>query len=250
MEYFPVMIGKIFTRIREPGLKNRTRKAKIWAEKESLPLSEVLKEVDSKIQYEAHSFYKKLSEYGKNIEENLPVKMGAGGNCFLLYFLCKKYKPSVIVETGVSMGYSSQTILTAIKENGIGHLYSSDFPYFRLENPEQYIGCVVEESLKNNWTLKISGDRRNLPEIIEMVDKIDLFHFDSDKSIAGREFAWKAISPFLKDDSTAVFDDIIDNLHFKSIYEEFPEKCLVVHDDIFGGYVGVIGRLALDFRAN
>jgi len=41
-EYFPVMIGKIVTRIREPGLKERIRRAKTWAEKEALPLSEIL----------------------------------------------------------------------------------------------------------------------------------------------------------------------------------------------------------------
>jgi hypothetical protein len=34
-------------------------------------------------------------------------------------------------------GFSSSAILTALKENGEGILYSSDFPYFRIKNPEK-----------------------------------------------------------------------------------------------------------------
>ena len=174
--------------------------------------------------------------------------MGAGGNCFLLYFLCKKYIPETIVETGVSMGYSSQTVLSCIKENSVGHLYSSDVPYCRIDNPEKYIGCIVEEALKENWTLKTAGDRKNLPEIVQDLQSIDLFHFDSDKSISGREFAWNLIQPLLKPNSTTVFDDITDNLHFKSICNTIPEDTLVVYDDVFGDYVGIIGALARDYN--
>ena len=57
----------------------------------------------------------------------------------------------------------SLAILRALEKNGNGHLYSSDFPYFRLENPEKYIGYLAKnENNKNNWFLDIRGDDKAL----------------------------------------------------------------------------------------
>ena len=95
----------------------------------------------------------------------LDYDLGGGGNSPLLYFLVRSMRPRIVVETGVAAGFSSSAILTALKENGEGILYSSDFPYFRIKNPEKYIGLLVDEELKGNWTCLKQGDRFNLPEI-------------------------------------------------------------------------------------
>lgn len=246
--YLKVMLQKLGTRLREPGIQRQKKEATEWAKNKAIPLSSVLKTVDADLFQSSQTFYAELQAYGKAIEQHLPVKMGAGGNCFLLYFLCKKYSPEVVVETGVSMGYSSQTVLKAMEEQGKGHLFSSDFPYFRLDNPEKYIGCVVEEKLKNRWTLFIEGDRVNLPKFMEQISQIDLFHFDSDKSVSGRSYAWGVVKNQLSPQATVVFDDIRDNFHFKSLIDSEDMPCLVVYDDIFGGYVGVMGQLVRDFQ--
>ena len=73
--------------------------------------------------------------------------LGGGGAYNIIYFLTRLIKPKIIFETGVGAGYSTYAFLTAIKENNLGTLYSSDFPYFRLNKPERYIGFLVTDDL-------------------------------------------------------------------------------------------------------
>ena len=143
--------------------------------------------------------------------------MGGGGLYPVLFFLTLYRKPRVILETGVAAGFSSKTFLSALKENGMGTLYSSDFPYFRIANPEKYIGILVDEDLKDNWHLFIEGDKKNIPAILSEIDKIDLFHYDSDKSYDSRVYTFNLIKDKLHKDSYILFDDIQNNNHFKDM---------------------------------
>ena len=100
------------------------------------------------------------------------------------------------METGVAAGWTSLAILRALK-NGEGYLYSSDFPYFRLKNPEKYVGCLArDETNKENWFLDIRGDDIALPEISRKLNNncIDLFHYDSDKSYSEKNSAMKFLN--------------------------------------------------------
>lgn len=145
------------------------------------------------------------------------VELGGGGASLLLYFLVRKFKPKNIVETGVAAGHSSLALLSAIQMNKAGRLYSSDLPYFRLPNPEALIGHVVTDELKSNWSLHLEGDKKNLEKICSEVTSIDLFHYDSDKSVSGRQAAISKIKSLLHGDSKLIFDDIQDNDHFYRI---------------------------------
>lgn len=174
--------------------------------------------------------------------ENIGLDLGGGGNYVLLHFLVRKFKPTIVVETGVAAGWSSLAILEALEKNGRGDLYSSDFPYFRLQNPEKYVGIVVDSPvLKMRWNLDVRGDEFALPDIISSLGdkKIDLFHYDSDKSYSGRKFALKVIKNNLSPDCVIVFDDIQDNLHFKDLVEGAHVNYKVV--EFQGKYVGIIG---------
>ena len=87
----------------------------------------------------------------------------------LLYFFIRKFKLVNIVETGVAAGWSSLAILRAGKE--WQWLPFQGFSYFRLENPEKYIGYLAKnENNKNNWFLDIRGDdtisSQNVKQII------------------------------------------------------------------------------------
>mgnify|MGYP007000273262 len=75
-------------------------------------------------------------------------------------------------------------------------LYSSDFPYFRIKDPEKYIGIVVEKSLRKNWNLFIEGDENNLPKILKTAKKIDILSYDSDKTYSGRSKTLTKVSKF------------------------------------------------------
>ncbi|MCH7668319.1 MAG: class I SAM-dependent methyltransferase [Acidobacteria bacterium] len=136
--------------------------------------------------------------------------------------------------------------VSALRANGHGHLYSSDFPYFRLKNPEAYVGILVDDDLRERWTLDIRGDRKSLPRFAEMVDNVELFHYDSDKTYRGRKFALDTLSSSLTDDSVIMFDDIGDNDHFRVMVEAES-----LHFHVFavrGKYVGLVGRFCRPFH--
>lgn len=127
-------------------------------------------------------------------------------------------------------------MLTAMKRNGTGHLWSSDFPYFRQAGAADEIGLLVAPDLRERWTLLIDGDEENLPKIMREVARVDMFHFDSDKTYKGRNFALTSIKSKLAEKAVVIFDDIQDNSHFKDIAGQdamiFEEK---------GKYLGALG---------
>ena len=84
---------------------------------------------------------KNLNDSSDKILQSIPFNLGGGGALDLLYFLTRYSKPKIVLETGVVAGHSSKTILTAIGKNGEGHLYSSDFPYFRLKSQKNLSVC-------------------------------------------------------------------------------------------------------------
>ena len=78
------------------------------------------------------------------------------------------------------------------------------------------VGVVVPEGLKNQWQLIRGEDKRGLPKALELFDgKIDLCHYDSDKSYHGRMFAYPLLYEALNDGCWFISDDIGDNIAFK-----------------------------------
>jgi predicted O-methyltransferase YrrM len=136
----------------------------------------------------------------------------------LLYFLVRRLRPETVLETGVAAGYSTHAILTALERNQKGHLYSSEFPYFRLADPERYIGVLVPEALKHRWTLALDGDSLSIPRFLDQIRAgVDLFHYDSDKTYAGRKEAFAKVMPRLSPEAVVLVDDIQDNFHFRDL---------------------------------
>lgn len=237
--YASVICNKIRTRILEPSITIQKRDALKWCNQVATSQKEFCAKLDAQLYDLSLAYNNSLISRTKSRLDQLPVKMGGSADVVLTYFLARYFQPEIIVETGVSMGFSSRTFLEFINENGRGQLFSSDFPYFRLKEPEQYIGWVVPEELRNKWSLFIEGDRKNIKNIIKKIDKIDLFHYDSDKSYSGRKETWNMVLPLLKPESIIVFDDIDDNLHFKNeIYDVYEDA--IVLSSRSGGYVGVL----------
>ena len=164
---------------------------------------------------------------------------GGGGAHTLLAFLVRLRRPAVVVETGVAAGWSSRAILESLRANGGGALHSSDFPYFRLREPERFIGVVVPEDLRADWHLDVRGDRRALPAIVAAVEPIDLFHYDSDKSVSGRRFAMGVVEPRLAPGAVVIMDDIQDNTFFADWVTERGIPHLVFEFE--GKYLGAVG---------
>ena len=236
--YFLVIVKKIFKRFE----KNTSEEAKKWAEENNKhSIDEFFCSIDTQLYEKVKMEIKVIQKFAQNKLSKLNVSLGGGGNYILLYFLIRKFKPLNIVETGVGAGWTSLAILRAIKKNGKGFLYSSDFPYFRLENPEKYIGYLAKyESNKDNWFLDIRGDDIALPKIVKRLDNnIDLFHYDSDKSYSGRDSALKILSSKIDSKTIIIFDDIQNNLHFKDYVKKNKKDFRVYKFE--GKYIGITG---------
>lgn len=175
----------------------------------------------------------------------MDVRLGGGAATPHLYYLTRLLRPAVVVETGVAAGYSSLAFLMAMQRNGAGRLYSSDFPYFRIANPERYVGCLVDAELREGWELYIDGDEINLPKIMAQVDRIDLIHYDSDKSYRGRELALRILWEKTTPNSIVVMDDIQDNAFFMDFVRRKGDRDWLVfrYDEKFVGLFGDLGLL-------
>jgi predicted O-methyltransferase YrrM len=214
--YLPVMAHKVFMRLK-CGHGREAAAATAWAAEKAEDLGAWGRRVDEFLWRESELFAASFAESAwPRVRRLAPgVELGGAAGVELLYFLTRKLCPETVVETGVAAGWSSAAVLTGISENGKGHLYSSDFPFFRLPCPERYIGLVVPGELKGAWTLHIDGDRRNLKRILRPETRVDLVHYDSDKTREGRQFFLRRIRPHLAARHILVMDDIQDNLVFR-----------------------------------
>ena len=238
-KYFFSIIKKIIKRFEKDTSIEATQWAKIHVKHST---EEFCKSIDKFLYDEVKFDIDFLEKEARQKISKLNISLGGGGNFILLYFFIRKFKLVNIVETGVAAGWSSLAILKALEKNGNGHLYSSDFPYFRLENPEKYIGYLAkDEKTKNNWFLDIRGDDKALPEIIKQIDNknIDLFHYDSDKSYSGRANALKTLKSKINSKTIIIFDDIQNNLHFKDFVEENKKEFYVF--ELEGKFIGITG---------
>lgn len=228
--YAVEMVRKIGLRLAERNVRNTRTEAETWCDKVGIDLANYCSSRDRDLWDESNEVSDKLAQKAVAKLASFDVDFGGFGGAAsypLLYFLVRRQRPRVVVETGVAAGFSSYALLTALKKNGAGKLYSSDFPYFRLDDPEKYIGCVVDDVLKEDWICLTEGDRANLPRILSVVDEIDLFHYDSDKTYSGRKWAMDAVLPKMAKGATVVMDDINDNLFFRDFIAEKGIKATV-----------------------
>lgn len=238
-----VMVGKVIKRFADKKGALDHDANKQWLQAHAQDLETFLAKFDQDIQNEVRTFQTQIKAHAQKVLSAIPYDLGGGGGVPLLYALTRKLKPEVVVETGVAAGFSSATILAAMEKNGAGRLFSSDFPYFRLPNPEKYVGVVVEDVLKARWALYLQGDEANLPEIVDdLPTKVGIFHYDSDKSYNGRDFAMKTIQPQLAKDAIVIMDDIQDNSYFH--YYVSANTSLTWSVFLYEGkYIGIIGRV-------
>lgn len=231
----PVLFQKIFLRITEFGHNATDFK---WIQKNTNDFEDWATKINVDLWLESIEFADKFNLFAVKKLNALPFKMGGGGIYPVLYFLTRLYRPEIILETGVAAGYSSNAFLSALKRNEHGRLFSSDFPYFRINNPELYIGILVDDELKLDWNLLIEGDKTNLPIICNKIDKVDIFHYDSDKSYAGRDYAFNLIRSKIHKETIIIFDDIQDNNYFKDFVHKYQCDFNIF---VFNGkYVGLV----------
>jgi predicted O-methyltransferase YrrM len=156
---------------------------------------------------------------GKERQRTCPVKMGSGADYDFLYTLAERTGCMRAVETGVAFGWSSFALLHSVAKRK-GRVISTDMPYPLREN-DSFVGCVVPERLRSHWTLLRAPDRDALPTALRRLSPIDLCHYDSDKSEAGRRWAYPRLWAALRPGGLFLTDDVQDN-------PGYAEFCTVV----------------------
>lgn len=237
--YFPEMARKVYLRGRY-GERERAAGQR-WAASHAEDLHEWGAGQDPVLWAEAVAFAEDLRRDAQPRIAALHgrgIHLGGGGCYALLYFLTRRGRPDAVLETGVGAGWSTRAILAALARNGHGHLYSSDFPLFRHDDPERLIGCLVPEELKGAWTLHTKGDRRNLGLILTGGVRPGLVHYDSDKSRGGREMFVRRVAPHLTGDAVVMMDDVNDDLFFRDHVAGRDDFHVFLFEN---KYVGIVG---------
>jgi len=142
------------------------------------------------------------------------------------YAITRKIKPDTVIETGVCNGVSSLFILLALNKNGVGTLYSIDYPLradesleeFRKETFEGYGGAVIPSDkdpgwiipseLKSHWDLTIGKSQRQFPQLVTELEGLDLFIHDSEHSHPCMMFEYELAYEWLENKGVILSDDI------------------------------------------
>ncbi len=233
--YLPVMGRKLVERFRPSHREDAIR----WATPRAEPIAAFAEALDAELWAECGEWAIEFKASAATKLDRMAVPLRGAGHFRLVHFLVRYLRPEVVLETGVGVGYTSQAILLALEQNGAGTLYSSDFPYFRMDEPERYVGCLVDDELRARWHLGLHGDRVNLAEFLPQIDAIDFVHYDSDKGVSGRAFVMDAVGPKLAPGAVVVMDDIDDNTFFRDWVERSGTACRVFRRG--GKFTGLCG---------
>jgi predicted O-methyltransferase YrrM len=178
-----------------------------------------------------------LRDEAQALADSASVAMGGPGDIDLLYAAVLLSGAERVVETGVAYGWSSLAILAALEAAGKGSLASVDMPYPLLDN-EAFVGVAVPQRFRARWTLVRRPDRFGLKSALAgFGGRIDLCHYDSDKSFGGRRYGYRLMWNALRPGGLFISDDIQDNLAFKEFVEE--QGCVFAVTRYEGKYVGI-----------
>jgi predicted O-methyltransferase YrrM len=86
--------------------------------------------------------------------------------------------------------------------------------------------------------MRSERDVHALPRILDKVSGIDIFHYDSDKSISGRDFGIAQARRKLAPGGIILVDDILNDSWFREYVESRGEPFIILE-----GRVGVIGDI-------
>lgn len=131
----------------------------------------------------------------------------------ITYLLIREFKPETVVEISPADGWSTSWILSALKDNGSGKLYSYDL----VDNATKNIPLHLS---KNRWTF-CSGDIKK--NIDKLPDKIDYLFIDSDHSAEFAQWYIKNIFSRLGSGTPVSVHDV-----FQSEEWYFPEKEVIL----------------------
>jgi len=166
-------------------------------------------------------------------------RMGGAGAVDMLYWISEYLQATRILETGVAYGWSSLAFLLSLKHRPEGVLVSVDMPYVGMDN-DDHVGCAVPDSLRPQWTLLKTSDRQGIPAGLRKLGRLDICHYDSDKSYQGRMWAYPRLWEALRSGGIFVSDDIGDNVAFREFCNSLKIEPIVFKYK--GKFVGLMTK--------
>jgi predicted O-methyltransferase YrrM len=142
-----------------------------------------------------------------------------------LYWVVRRTKPKVIVQTGVSNGLSSAFMMLALAKNGPqGRLHVIDLPAIFDPNEPKWTragtvyGFVIPQGKSSGWMVpdiyrdrfdvQIGDAKVLLPALVDRLDQIDLFYHDSDHTYNHMTFEFEEAERKLAPNGLVIADDI------------------------------------------
>lgn len=151
----------------------------------------------------------------------------------VLYIICRRQKPDIIIETGVASGVSSSHILCALEYNKHGQLYSIDMPWWQ----ENESGWLVPDYLRHRWHLLLGKSSEKLAPLLKKVAEIDIFLHDSDHSYQNMLWEFQTAWTCLKTGGLLLSHNIDYNDAFSDFCQDYGVRGFSLRD--MGGIVKV-----------
>ena len=219
--------------------ENTREEATNWCKSKSIGTHDYLYRLYGLDLQEVTDLYPSVFEAARKASSKSPVKMGGPGNITLIYHICEYLKANIVIETGEAYGWSTLALLLSMTKRKESRLISIDLPYAKMDN-EDYVGCVVADDFKQNWELIRQPDRKALIGTLVKLEKLDMCHYDSDKTYAGRMWAYPKLWEKLREGGFFISDDIGDNIAFKNFCSKIQKVPVVVRFQ--EQYVGIIQK--------
>ncbi|MCC5875522.1 MAG: class I SAM-dependent methyltransferase [Candidatus Sumerlaeia bacterium] len=146
----------------------------------------------------------------------------------LIYTIVRAIKPTLVVETGSFIGYSSLCILQALEDNDAGHLHCFDLFCEVSDEPgaitnytspilgrrktlgELARGHIEEAGLSHRVTMHAGDSSTKIREYFQQNPaKVQLAFIDGDHTIEGALKDWFAVEKLLEDDGLVILHDTI-----------------------------------------
>jgi len=153
-----------------------------------------------------------------------------------MYYLVRKLKPDIIVETGCFSGVSTTHILAALDINKSGKLYTIDKPAYgdeytgnpNLNEKERFFslpqgqepGYLVPDYLRNNWNLILGTADKELPKLSDKLGSIDIFLHDSLHTYENMYLEFTTVFPYLRSHGLI----LADNINWNNAFRDFSIK--------------------------
>lgn len=242
----PDFFSRLWSHMQLTGIERQAIKKEAvgWCAVNSVHTESAINQITglSNTQPLAAIFPKEFSWANKQVDD-LGGSMPGGGNLELIYFLTEFVQARKVIETGVGAGWSSLAFLLSLSKRPDSLLVSTSIPYPGSSKPaENSIGCAVPPLLKKSWRLISQPDRRALPAALKLLPSIDICHYDSDKSVKGRQWAYPRLWQALRSGGIFISDDIDDNLAFRDFCRVVNHEPVIIESSGVKGvrYTGVI----------